>query len=92
MTRHYLNEKWYLIQKGVGVNLNNFEGITPIFYASHQGHLDVVECLIQNRAIPNIKLRSPNNEMTPLKVAERKGHANIVHFLIQNGALHPHFG
>ncbi len=56
---------------------------TPLHYAVHEGHKEVVELLIANGAVVNAK---DHEEWTPLHFAAIKGLEEIAELLIANGA------
>ena len=56
---------------------------TPLKYAAHEGHKEVVELLIAEGAGVNTKT---DDGWTPLILAAIKGHKEIVDLLIANGA------
>ena len=59
-------------------------GGTAILDASANGHLDIVEFLLQAKADPNIAER--RNGETALYAASASGHANVVDMLLRSGA------
>ena len=65
------------------LNIATRKNETPLFVASSNGHLDVVEFLLFNGVNPNIK---DNNQMTPLIGASSKGFDKIVETLLEKGA------
>lgn len=67
-------------------------GSTPLFTATEEGHLEVVELLVRHGADVN---RSPqgqiardlhNENQTPLLIACLRNHEAIIRFLIESGA------
>ncbi|MCA9775410.1 MAG: ankyrin repeat domain-containing protein [Candidatus Eremiobacteraeota bacterium] len=58
-------------------------GNTPLHWAAHEGHLDVVRTLIKNGANPNVHTK---DGYTPLREAAFRGHTNVVQFLLEVGA------
>ena len=58
--------------------MNN--GVTPLFNASHNGHLPFVEQLLQENVDPNAPM---NDGATPLFVASHNGHLPVVERLLQ---------
>ena len=60
--------------------MNN--GATPLYAASHQGHLEVVTTLLTANASVN---QSDNEGFTPLYAASQKGHNEIVEVLRRAG-------
>ena len=67
----------YLV-KGMTIN-----GTTALIFASFEGHLDIVQILLQAKAIPDLQ-----NETgyTALLLAALKGHSDIVQQLLECGA------
>ncbi|KAL1903269.1 hypothetical protein Sste5346_000554 [Sporothrix stenoceras] len=51
--------------------------------AANQGHIDIVRCLLEKNADPNV---SDGSGSTPLALAAVSGHAETVHLLLENGA------
>ena len=60
-------------------------GATPLYIASQEGHLNVVEALLRAGALPNKARTSDGN--TPLYIASHGGHLNVVEALLRAGAL-----
>ena len=63
-------------------NQNNVD-LTPLHYASEDGHLEIVEFLISKGA--KVDARDSDNA-TPLMEAAYKGRSNVVKLLLANGA------
>ena len=57
--------------------------VTPLDIASREGHLSVVEYLINHGAAVN---KADKYGYTPLHVASARGHLSIVEYLINHGA------
>jgi len=80
-----------LIQAGASVNIQNFEGKTPLFSAVSQFKenndrnliYDIVKALLYHGANPNI---GDENGVTPLHIACSFGIVPLVELLIDNGA------
>jgi ankyrin repeat protein len=70
--------------EGANVNYRSSEGITALMYAASNGHLDVVEVLIENNADVNAKPYYSNQ--TALYSAVLNGHVEIAELLIRNSA------
>ncbi len=66
-----------------GSNVNKKEHEYPLIYASQNGHLKIVQALINAGANANVKDR---NNVTPLILASQNGHLEIVQILIAAGA------
>ena len=58
--------------------------MTPLMWASEEGHLDVVQALLTKGADVNAK--TFENGMTPLMWASEEGHLDVVQVLITKGA------
>jgi ankyrin repeat protein len=58
-------------------------GGTPLHEAAEEGHLEVVQCLVQHGAD---KDKADNECYTPLCIAAVKGYLEVVQYLIQQGA------
>ena len=60
-------------------NSRNIYGWTPIYYAAHYGHLEIIKFLVNFTDSPN----APNiNMYTPIWTAAFHGHLEIVKFLM----------
>jgi ankyrin repeat protein len=64
-----------------------YGGVSPLFIACQEGHLDVVRLLVENGADVNLR-RANQGGRIALGKAARQGHADIVRFLLANGADH----
>jgi uncharacterized protein len=69
-----------LVKRGANVNKPLW---TPLHYAAANGHLSVVEFLVENDAY--IDAESPNNT-TPLMMAARHKNITVMRWLAENGA------
>ena len=56
---------------------------TPLAVAAVNGHVDVLRCLVENRADVNARMDS---NLTALMIASKNGHINVVKYLIEHGA------
>ena len=72
----------YLLQKGAEVNIQETEGATALFIASHYGHTSSVEKLLEN----NADVTLGHKGLTPLHTAAIIGHLKIVELLINHGS------
>ncbi|XP_071582418.1 uncharacterized protein [Temnothorax nylanderi] len=70
-----------LLNRDADVNLEDFEGWTPLHCAAQNGHLDVVNALLNKGADVN-KINN-NQGVTPLYLAIQNGHKNIVEILLK---------
>ena len=83
-----------LIMNGAEINAKTTNHQkTPLFLASHKGHQEIVEILINMRANQTPLLAAEINAKTialesPLHAASCKGHQEIVKILLENGAEH----
>ena len=58
-------------------------GVTPLYAASHNGHLDVVQCLVrEGKAAVN---QAHDDGATPLSMAAHEGHLEVVQYLGREG-------
>ena len=64
-------------------NAITIEGNSLLHYACEKGSLQIVQFLVRNNSLINIK---NNDGETPLQLAEKNGHQEVVNFLIQKGA------
>jgi hypothetical protein len=62
---------------------DNDDGWTPLHSASREGHVDIVELLIQHGADVN---KQTNNQETPLHLASASGKLEILQLLVERGA------
>ena len=69
----------------VKINYQDDNGKTPLMWASINGHLNVVQYLIEEGANPNIK---NNKGKTALDLAEENGHKKVAEFLRKARAKH----
>ena len=74
----------YVASFGADVNHRDNHGYSALYWASKQGNLDVVKCLLQRKAT-DVNLTDTDG-WSPLRMASKEGHIDIVKFLIQNGA------
>ena len=72
-----------LIEQKVDVNAHDSERRTALHIASHFGHLECVQLLLNNNARPSPK---DSRWFTPLHRACSMGHDEIVKLLIENCA------
>jgi ankyrin repeat protein len=74
-----------LLTKGADVNREDEDGETALYLASEEGHVSVVEILIDKGA--NIEHgRANDNGMTALTAASWEGHVPVVEILLAKGA------
>lgn len=72
-----------MISKGADIDGKTNSDWTPLYFASWNGHLEVVKYLKSVRADINAK---DNNGWTPLKIASSEGHLEVVNYLKSVGA------
>nr|XP_019551849.2 uncharacterized protein LOC109421769 [Aedes albopictus] len=67
------------LQTNVDINGQDGDGCTPLFLATRNGHLEIVNLLLYHSANVDI----PNyDKINPLHIAYRCGHLELVHILI----------
>jgi hypothetical protein len=71
-----------LLAKGADKEGEGKRGITPLMFAAHNGHKDVVALLLKHGA--NIEAKHENG-WTPLMIAANAGREDVVELLINNG-------
>lgn len=62
------------------------DGYTPLMMASKNGHLEVVQVLIDHRADINLRYAGRKVGRTALDMAKESGHTTIETLLLQAGA------
>jgi ankyrin repeat protein len=72
-----------LLDKQAVVNIQDVEGVTPLYMACQQGHKDVVKMLLDKHADINIQ---NVNGATPLYIACHQGHKYITKMLLDKQA------
>lgn len=75
---------YFLLQNGAKIDAQDNRGWTSLFYATYQGHVNVVKMLLENDA--NREIREYDMEMTPLLVAAKEGHEVIFEVLLRHKA------
>ena len=78
-----LDEIQALIHKGADIELNSFQGLTALAYASSKGETELVALLCQKQA--NLEVTDIQGR-TPLLIAAYNGHMETVEILLENGA------
>lgn len=76
-----------LIAKGVDINAKNKDGVTALLLAAQNGHLEVVNVLLEAKADPNI---ADADGDTALLLAVESGAAEVVQALLKAGASLQH--
>src|SRR5688572_16633067 len=59
-------------------------GLTPLLFASRQGHMDAVKTLVESGAAINGV--SPGDKTSPLLIATINGHYDLAMYLLERGA------
>jgi ankyrin repeat protein len=72
-----------LIQAGANVNLAMNGGLTPAFWASLNGHTDVLALLLEKGADAN---QATNGGFTLVLAASQNGHTDALALLLEKGA------
>jgi ankyrin repeat protein len=68
------------------------DGITPLYAASHFGHVESVGELLKHQLINPNKAMADNDGDTPLIAAARKGHVQVAELLLAHTAIDPNQG
>ena len=58
-------------------------GLTPLYEASEQGHLDIARFLAEHAT--NVSVKDQGGS-TPLDLASEQGHLDIARFIVEHGA------
>ena len=75
-----------LLETGdIDVNQSMYNGTTPLYWASQEGHVNVVKELLKQPGI-DINKAEINNGVTPLHIACQRGYLEVVQMLIDAGA------
>lgn len=72
-----------LVQAGTSVNVQNSDGVIPLYYAAYHHHLDVIDWLLKKSADPNIRF---NSGQTVLFVVCVHGHSELLQTFLSAGA------
>ena len=72
------------LANGTDVNVQDFDGWTPLHWAAMEGHKKIAELLIANGA--DVNMKSSSLGRTPLQHAAQLGHKKIAELFIAKGA------
>ena len=72
------------LSQGAEIDAKNDYSLTPLILAASEGHLPVVQYLIEHRA--EVNARSYNYGSTALMLAAENGHFPVVQYLVEQGA------
>jgi ankyrin repeat protein len=75
----------WLLEQGAQANSKTANGTTPLMFACQEGHMGVVQLLLQHTGAQAL-LRTDDNGWTPLHWAADGGHEEMVVYLIAQGA------
>nr|CAG8458890.1 13515_t:CDS:2 [Entrophospora candida] len=82
-TLNYVDITRYLLKKEkIGIDLQDKNGKSALFHATHNGNLEIVKLLLQYKVNVNI---TDKHEMSPLLVAATYGHTSISRMLLDGG-------
>jgi ankyrin repeat protein len=72
-----------LSEARAAVNIANNEGVSPLYIAAQDGHVDILKLLIKAKGDVN---QCENDGFSPLMVASGRGLVEVVELLLSNGA------
>lgn len=75
---------WILLNNGAHVDVLNDDGVTPLNWATREGHIAATKLLLKRGADPNIA--STKNGLAALHWAAREGHCECTELLLESGA------
>ena len=75
-----------LIKHKADIEAKNKYGCTPLHLAVIHGHLDIIQCLLDNKYQVAFTESTDNNGYTPLYYATWRGYLDIMECLLQKGA------
>ena len=74
----------FAYRKNININAQNFNGSTPLHFASRNGHEQVVRVLLDKGADANAMFK--DDGWTPLHFASQNGYEQVVRMLLDKGA------
>jgi ankyrin repeat protein len=74
------------VAEGASLESTDHRNKTPLHLAAEQGHMQIVEYLVENGANVNAATPESNGAVTPLRFAIGNDDYQMVRYLIQNGA------
>ena len=75
-----------LLQRSANRDCRTKTGITSLFQACRENHVDIVELLLEHGAGVNTPF--PNSRENPMTLCAEKGHTELVKLLLGKGATH----
>mmetsp|Transcript_1899 Transcript_1899/g.5555 ORF Transcript_1899/g.5555 Transcript_1899/m.5555 type:complete len:87 (-) Transcript_1899:144-404(-) len=75
-----------LLERGANVDAQNLGGMTPLWGAAQDGHLEVARLLLGHNADVNA---ADSEGRTPLWVAQIKNHDDMAELLVSAGGTDP---
>ena len=73
-----------LLEARAAVNIANNEGVSPLYCAAQDGHVDILKLLIKAKG--DVNQVTKEGEVFPLMVASGRGLVEVVELLLSNGA------
>jgi ankyrin repeat protein len=73
-----------LVEKGININIRDYDDNTALMGAARNGHFDIVRYLVEQGI--NVNLRNEDGE-TAASIAYDKGEIDIYNYLVANGAI-----
>ena len=76
-----------LLERGIKMDAQDYQGNSPIHWATEIGRLDIVKLLVEEAGV-DLRLRNARG-MSPLDLAASYGHLEIVRYLIEERGMDP---
>ncbi|KAI8632475.1 ankyrin repeat-containing domain protein [Xylariaceae sp. FL1651] len=76
-----------LFQTGCDVNLEDFEGMTPLMVAARQGHSEMVKIMLQKW---QVEAKTSHRRLSPLLYAATFNQKDVVQVLLENSDIDDH--